>query len=541
MTDQPIVPEIDTEETSKTNQQFKAFDYGTEKSDAELTPELFEEFKNEVFAKQENIAALYKEIGQTPFYNYSRSHIRENRNKVIKSRKAESIVVIKDEVKRVLGSKIADSVARQLKSNDSIATVQHHAPLGHPDTLNATIAGALPYFGSGAPEHQNVLVFACAGVSFNNAKFPKGHLFHNVADNKLLTNQFTFFGHTVDARPVMHHHAYDYEDIISIKNSLQQLKREGSLSEEIYAGLVKWIEAIYGDPHPLSSGDYVDQVTITNYWLFKKLFENYNRQVPNLVFISQEKIALQLLLAYHLDTQTAINKMMFDPKVLDLIEQKYEGISGAFSKKENLGTFLFWGLPKHGKYRVQLWRNGNFLEDKEGSFKIELTPESIKKAILNNELIPSVMLSFSLLACYYGYFLGGGHLQTEYLTQMKRAYSEIMEEIGESESLAAVEGLITNNFIIPRPTLLYLKSGDKRVPVTAMDMMLYGDKGQNWQVIIEASKRVTMDRIIDRVLPGLYRDSEGFDINSKFAKITERDIEVYDSLDKNIPEIISLA
>ncbi len=537
MIDQPTTPTY-ADDNNKA-QQFKAFDTGTEKSDSNLTPESFEAFKKYVFSEQTNISNLYNEIGETPFYNYSRAQVRENRNKITRSRKLESIPIIKEEVRRVLGSEIAESVGKQLKTNDSIATVQHHAPLGHPDTLNATIAGALPYFGSSNPEHQNLLVFACAGVSFNNAKFPKGHLFHSMVEGKLSTHQFTFFGHTVDPRPVMHHHAYDYEDIVSIQNARQQQKREGLITEDTYNRLMSLVKEIYSSPHPLSLNDYVDQVTVSNYWLFKKLFENYKKSVPNLVFLSQEKIALQLMMAYHLDNKTSINRMMFDSEVLDLIETHFDGISGAFSKKEGLGTFLFWALPKHGKYRVQLYRNGNFLEDKEGSYKVELTPESIRKAVNNNELIPSVMLSFSILACYYGYILGGGHLQTEYLAQMKEAYAKVMEKVGEIESVEAVEGLTTNNFLIPRPTLLYLKSNGKRIPATGIDMLMYGDRGENWSLILEASKKVTMGKIIERILPGLLRDTNDTE-NVEMSKITERDIEEFNGLDKIIPEMFEI-
>lgn len=530
-------PESDTTSAAIQPQPYKGFDLGTE-ANKEITNQDLDALRQAVFAKQKNLDQLYQEIGDMTVYNYYRTHTRENRNKIIKLRKAESIPVIQEEVRKVLGSKISESVARQLKDNDGIATVQHHAPIGHPDTLNAVLAGALPYFGSNNPEHQNLIVFACAGVSFNNSKFPRGHLFHTLTDGRLDTNQLTFFGQTVAARPVMYHHGYDYEDIRSIKNVLIQYKRDGLVNDEFFEKIATLIEDLYTPPHPLSVDDYVDQLTITNYWFFKKLFKNYRKSVPNLVFIAQEKVALSLILKHHIERETPIYKMMFNPAILDLVETYFEGISGAFSKKDEAGTFLFWGLPKHGKYRVQLWRNGNFLEDKEGVFKIELTPESIKNAILNKELIPSVMLTFAILACYYGYSLGGGHLQTRYLVQMKEAYAKIVDAIGDTESREALEGLVTSNFIIPRPTLVYIKSGNKRVPATGMDMLLYGDGGENFQTIIEASKRITMKQVIDRILPGLFRDLNLSD--EKLSKITEREIEELNGLSRNLPEVITL-
>lgn len=521
---------------SKQAQSHKLFDSGIEASGASLTEELFEKYKQAVFQNQPNLEALYAQIGTIPFYSYAKSHIRENRNKVIKARKSEFIDVVKEEVWRVLGSEIAESVEKQLKSNDSISTVQHHAPLGHPDTLNATLQNALPYFGANGPEYQNVLVFACAGVSFNNAKFPRGHLFHTLNNGELVTEQFTFFGHTVDPRPVMYHHAYDYEDIVSAKNALSQMRRDGDINEITQQKINALIDNIYRSPHALSLNDYTDQITVTNYYLFREIFKGYKKYVPNLVFLAQENIALNLLLKYHLQNPTSIHRMIFESEVLDLVEKNFNGIQGAFSKKDKEGTVLFWGMPQGSKLRVQLWRNGNFLEDKDGVFRIELAPNKIKEAILNRELIPSVMLSFVIIACYYGFFLGGGHFQTEYLTQMKNAYSKVMEKIGESESLEAVEGLTTTNFVIPRPTMVYLRYQNKRIPATGLDMILYASE-MNWNNVIEGTKRASMGDVIARMFPELFSGVSGGD---ELDRINERDIEIFKGLDKKILEIAEI-
>lgn len=521
---------------SKPVNAYKFFDLGVETSGAVLTAEKFENYKNQVFSEQSNVERIYLQSGELPFYAYMKSHVRENRNKIIKSRKSEFISVIKEEVRRVLGSEIADSVIRQLKANDSLSTVQHHAPLGHPNTLNATLANALPYLGMNDPEYQNVLVLACAGVSFNNAQFPRGHLFHSFKDGLVSLDQFTFFGHTVDPRPVMYHHAYDYEDILKIKNLLAQSKREGEIGEEVYQKIVTIVDQIYGSPHALSLNDYADQITITNYWLFKEIFRDYKKNVPNLVYLAQENIALNLLTEYHLDNPTAIHKMIFEQEVLDLVEKYFNGIQGAFSKKTKEGTFLFWGMPKGQKLRVQLWRKGDFLEDEEGAFRVELKPEKIREAIKNKELIPSVMLTFSIIACYYGFMLGGGHFQTQYLNQMKDAYSKIMKKIGDEESLNALEGLITTNFVIPRPAMVYIKDGNKRIPATGLDMILYG-KDINWAGLIEGTKRVKLKDVIERMFPRLInRDN----LDPQFAQINERDIEELNGLARNLTEVIDL-
>ncbi len=528
---------------NRSNQSYKAFDTGTSPSELKLTPELFEDFKKTVFATRPNIGNFYTQIGETPLYNYSRTHTYENKNKIAKVRRTEFITTLKEEIRKVLGTEIAESVAKQLKDNHGVSTVQHYSPLGHPDTLNATLTNALPYFGMNQPFLKNVIVFPCAGVSFNNTKFPRGHLFH--AKNKsgeVSTEQITFFGHTVDARPVLHHAPYSHEDITAAKNSLNQLLREGKIDKETFDKISTVITEIYGSIHVLSADDYVDQLTITNYWLFKKLFEGYNKPVPNMVYLAQEKVVLQLLLDHHLNKKTSINRMLFEEKLWVLIEKHFEGVTGAFSREKELGTFLFWGIPADGKYRLQLWRDGNFLKSKDGSYKVELTPEAIKQAIINKELIPSVMLTFSVLACYYGLILGGGYEQTYYLTQTQINYSLIMQEIGDQESFDAVQGLKTTNLVIPRPLMFYL-DGQKntRYPATGLDLLIHSQLGKKWNQILDATKQITMNLFIERTLPSIYREYCKDATNYKtFASLTERDIELFNGLDKKIPSLAAI-
>lgn len=528
---------------NRSNQSYKAFENGVKKSSLKLTDEIFEIFKQAVFSSRPNIANLYFEHREKNFFDYSKSHIRENRNKVIRLRKKELGDVVYEHVRKTLGSVIAESVVKQLKTNDSISSVQHFSPLSHPDTLNAVLENSLPYFDSNRPDLKNVIVAACAGVSFNNTKFPRGHLFHTSNNGKLNLNQFTLLGHTVDARPVIHHEPYNSEGIKESKNNILALLRNGEINNQVFQKLNQFIEPIYNSPHPLSKNDYVDQITITNYWIFKNLFQKYNKFRPNLVFLAQEKLVLELLLANHISQKTTIHNFLFNPDFHEQIDKYFDGITGSFYNDKKLGTYLFWGIPKNSKYRIQLFRNGNKIESLDKTYSIELEPEKIKSAIERNELIPSVMLTFIVLAMYYGLFLGGGYEQTYYLTQTKNAYEKVAQEMNDTESLAALDGLVTRNLVIPRPLLAYLDGNDdSRIPATGLDMFIYGDYGENWGKIVSASKKAKLGQLIERTLPSIYReytkDSENYEI---FSQITERDIEEYNGLDNLIPTISKIS
>lgn len=527
---------------NRSNQSARAFDAGSQKSELQLTQDILNGYKEIVFKSRPNIANQYNLNKDTNFYDFSKRHIRENRNKIVKSRKQELIDTIEAHVRQRLGSNISQSVAKQLKTNDSVSTVQHSSPLSHPDSLNSILENSLPYFGSNNPAFKNVIVLACSGVSFNNTKFPRGHLFHSVKNNELYTNQITLFGHTSSARPVIFHAPYTYENIIEAKNSLQQLVREEKINGETRDKITSFLEDIYGSPHALSLDNYLDQLTVTNYWIFRSLFADYNKPVPSLVYLSQEKIVLELLTSYHLDKETVINKLLFESKSHSLIDRYYEGVTGAFSNEKKLGTYLFWALPKKSKYRLQLFRDGNVLRSDDNSYVLELTPQAVRKAIENNELIPSVMLTFWVLAMYYGLFLGGGYEQTFYLTQIKNKYSELLAELNLSDS-DSTEGLVTTNLVIPRPLLTYLDGpNDMRIPATALDLLLYTDFGKEWYRLLESTKHVGLGLLIERTLPSIYReyvtDKTSADI---FSKVTERDIEIFTGLNEKISPVASLS
>lgn len=531
--------EVENETNGRQNISPKDFDTGSTPSDFKITEEILSEFRDKVFKARPNVAKMFDAIKDQSFYSYSKSHIRENRNKIIKGRKEELGNVIHENVRRTLGSIIADSVVRQLKENDSVSTVQHSSPLGHPDSLNTILQNALPYFDSNRPDLKNVIVMACAAVSFNNTKFPRGQIFHSYEGENLHTEDITLFGHTVDAQTVLHHEAYGAEGIKECQNWLLAFEREGKISKETKQKIGGFLNEIYNTPHPLSLNDYVDQLTVTNYWIFRKLFQKYNKFRPNLVYLSQEKITLDLILKNHLDKSTIINKILFEKSHQALFEKYFDGITGAFSKENNSGTFLFWGyLPSGKKIKLNL-ENGKLVG--ENNFSVKLTPGEIKEAIENQKLIPSVALVFLVLAFYYGLILGGGNEQVNNLTIMKEAYTKLLQELNDIENLSAIENLITANYVIPRP-LIAFASGPKdlRVPVTALDLIIYGDQGANLGKLINETKNVTCGQLLERAFPSFYREYAVSDPRyEELSKLNERDIEKFRGLDEKISPLFS--
>lgn len=508
-----------------------------------LTQELFDAFREKTISYRENIKNVLVKQGEKSFFDYTKQYVQENRNKIIKIRRGECIASIQRMVKRTLGSAIADATARQLKDNSTVATIHHYAPIGHPYVLNPTLQMALPYFGNGTnPGLQKLVVLACANVSFNNFEFPPGHLLHAVDKDEILLYQMRFFGHTADAKPVLNHPAYGVDAITEIKSKLIALGREGKIGSVATTELFNLFEDVYASPHVLSCDTYVDQLTISNYWFFKKMFRNYKKFVPDLIFLSQEMVVLDLIKRHHLYEDTSLHKILFSPDAENLMYKYVEGLEGMFDRKKKYGTYLFWARPKTGKYREQLWKDGKYLVTENGSFKLELTRAAVAAAIENNELIPSVFLVYVVLGLYYGMILGGGPAQTMILPKVRNAYVNMMKEFGDSQSIEACEDLITDWMLISRPSLAYAETSNEiRIPATGLDVYAYGKNGDTIQQVIDGAKNVTLQEIINRALPSYYYEFvSAKDKNEDFAKITPHDIEALTGLSKKIPPMASI-
>jgi hypothetical protein len=176
---------------------------------------------------------------------------------------------------------------------------------------------------------------------------------------------------------------------------------------------------------------------------------------------------------------------------------------------------------------------------KDGSFKLELTPEAVNQAIAEERLIPSLFLVFATLSFYYGLQVSGGYVQTMYVTQMKERYLAMLAEYGAKEEIHMTENVATKNFVIAFPSISFLQSPSTyRVPATGLDFYLYGQAGRYWPDVLKATKTTTLNELVNRVLPSYYREfCPDAEKDETLAKITEADIEKFTGLDKKIPAL----
>lgn len=509
--------------------------YASKNPALKLNKALYEKYLDKVFEIRPNIKQIYDENIDVDLVSYDKKHVRDNRNPIIKTRKAEIIDVIQAKTKKVLGTKIADSVAKQLKGNSSVSTTQHTAPLGH-YVLKLALQNSLAYFDNDNPNLQNVIILACAGVSFNNSSTPRSLLLHTEKDLDYLP----FFGRSADASPVIYHPAYGYESIENMEKELNKIRQQKGLSKLQYDKVKEILEDVYASPHALTQDYFTDQITVINHNVFKKVFEKYHGYVPNLVFLSQEEIVIEAILKNHLYSKTTINSVLINTKMHVLLEKYFDNTDGAFNLKKQKGTFLFWGYDKKTKNRLQLFRKGKYLVSLDNQFKVKLTPDDLSIALREKILIPSVMLTFFVLAFYYGLFLTGAYKQSNDLPKLLEKYKKVMKLFGDKTAIEATEGLITTNLIVPA-SLLYLKQSEKYVPATALDIMSNPDSQGNWNEIITAFKNLPFSSVIIKMFPIIYnRLCPANQKEEDLASITEQDLDQFTDFPKKIPPIVNL-
>lgn len=498
--------------------------------------------EEKVLERRPILRGILEKYGDMALCDYAKRYYRKPDYKIDLKRKEEFIEVFRQEISELFGKEIADSCARQIGYSYHLANVEHHGAIGTSRPLNNALITASPFLESNDENFPNNIILACSNISFNNWTNPRGFIFHTYSNKGLNEGQFSFFGHSVDALPLVNHRGYNNDSLKNVRKSLYTMWNERFVWKPQYRSLSDLIEQVFADKSVLDQATYTNQAARFNYLLWNKISKVLNKPLQRLIFIDQEKLVNRLLLDNHLDKGTVVNKILFDPKYLDLVLKNFDGIISAFTQKTQEGTFLFWALPQQGKYRTQLWRIGNKLISPDGSYEVELTPSAIRLAIEKNQLIPSALLCFIMLSFYYGIRQVGGPNQTTFLTLMKKAYVSLLKETGSEEEIMLCSDLPTEDIIPGMPPVLAFLKGKKGelIAATPLDLYLYGtDKALS--IIAEASRRITLGESIRRTLPlwykRCYQESER---EEDLLKITEAEIDREIGLDKKLLSFVSI-
>lgn len=467
-------------------------------------PANFERLVDSVLSKKPVLKKIVLNHGNKTLHEYAQEYIDVNRGPGFAKRQNEFLAVFRRYTLGLLGKDVANAATQQLKKRYFVSTADHHGPVTHPFFINGNLVTAVPYFGNPDPLLKYIIVLSCGNVSLGNSSYPRGLLFTAYAKDKIINHKISFFPASDRLCPVFDFRAYTADDINNTKKGLNEKVRIGELGKPEAEKILEILDKIYLDPDVLKCKNFSEQVTKTNFHLWQKFFEPSHVTPPNLIYLEQESLVLELLRSKHFDQDTVIRHILFD-KVFDSLIQKYfDGIQGAFDTKEKLGTYFFWALPKGSKYRIQLWRNGNELVSDDGNYKVKLTPEDLRAAFDRKELIPSMMLCYIVLSFYYGIKCLGGFSQVNYLTDMKNAYIKMQADRGYYRSVEVCARAQTKE-MGGDFALAFLKCPNGEViPATGIDLVLYGSS-DTWSRLAHKSDVITIKEAVYSLMPEFYK------------------------------------
>lgn len=484
----------------------------------------FARLREKVLVKRPVLDSILKKRGDRKLIEYSKDYVDVNLPPTIPRRQNEFLGVVAEVVESRFDKKLADSVVNQLKKYYFVSTADHDGPITHPFFLNSNLLTAVAMANHSDPAIQNVIVLACANISVDNSSFPRGLFFHNVRDGKLQTHRMSFFSANTRPPAVYTLPPYTKVEVEKILKELKTKLDKDEIGEMEYEKMSQLMKEVYDQPDVYNSSTYMEQISKTNYKLWPRLFETSKVKLPNLVYLELEDIVVRLLIKHHLYQDTILNHILFDPTYEPYINQYFEGIFGSFSRADESGTYLFWALPKGSKRNLQLWRKGNFLVSKDESYKIELKPEVIQKAMEEKELIPGLLLAFSTVSFYYGVKCLGGFNQVNYLTHMKNGYIKMNVDIGNYRSIEVCARAQTKE-ICDGLSFAFMEYGEHEVALASgPDLILYG-KQDSWERLVNSAKEISFEEALTPLMPEMYKISyDKTEWEPDLESVTEKDL-----------------
>lgn len=502
--------------------------------DAGSTPEKFNRLKEAVLSKRPVLKEILERHGDKNLFQYALEYISVNIPPAIKERQEEFLGTLKQEVSRLLGDEVGESVANQLREYYFVSTADHHGPLTSPFFLSGNLLMSAPYKDLKDPKLQNVIALACANVSLNNSSFPRGLLFHSYANGKTDLHRLSFLPSNSHSSTVYNYRPYNEADLKKMKTLLNEKVNGGLVKKTEQDQLVQLLDEVYASPKALAAKNYSDQVTITNFDLWKRYFAKckHKHTPPNLVYLEQETLVVRLLIDHHLYRDTVVQRILFNPSYFASIAKYFENIMGAFCREHNYGTYFFWYIPEKNDRRIQLWLENDKLVAEGGGFEMPLTPEAIQKALDEKKIMPSMLTIFLVLSFYYGVKCLGGFSQVNYLTEMKNAYIKMNADLGNYRSIEMCARAQTKELC--EFTTAFLQTPEGTIPATGLDLILHGDEN-TWDFFVDESKQITLGEAFSPLYPEFYRIiyAEG-QRDAELMEVTDTDITRMAGLEQKI-------
>ena len=466
----------------------------------------FLELKQAVLAKRPILGQILQKHGADKLWDYTREYADVNLSPILPERQLEMLAVVGETVASRFGAVVADSVTRQLKKYYFVSTADHVGPINHPFFVNSNLLIAAGYENCQDSILQNIVVFACAKISVDNSSFPRGLFFHTVQNNQLQQHRLSFFSGNFKPSTVYTLPAYQKKDFDKMVKTLSDMAAKGEITAAIHDKINSLITDLYDREELYKRNNYLEQIAITNFDLWHKLFNVGQVKLPNLIYLELEDIVVKLITKFHLNQDTIINHIIFDHAYEHYISNYFENIFGSFSRQDSSGTYLFWALPPGARHKLQLWKEGSKLVSQDRSYKIDLEPQAIREALERKELIPGLLMSFITVSFYYGLKCLGGFNQVNYLTMMKNGYIKMNVDLENYRSIEVCARAQTKEICDGLAAAFLGFNNNQTTLASGLDLCLYHDD-KSWPTILQLIRNITLDEALSPLMPEIYRIS----------------------------------
>lgn len=416
--------------------------------------------------------------GDMSLFDYGRAHYRwiQGTDRFSLERKTEFINILGWYVLWKFGPDMAQKVTESLEKNYAISTAEHHGPMWHPFFFQSTLLRGL------VNPDETIVNLCTSHVSLGNSSYPRGLVFHG--DGVKAPAEYLhipFFPAGKRMSPVFGLWRYTRENLWkSALPKIHTYQKERMITEETYNIIVDFLENIALDEWILNAGNYSEQITLINHRWWREMFPGFPEYIP----LDAEDIVREIL-TRHIEKNTLIGQLVTDEKIQPMIEEYFDGISCCFERKNRKWTYLFWYLDKENS-RHALWRQGNSLVTSDGIFHMKMDSSSLTSALWSGTLIPSGLLVYATLSCYYGLTCFGWVFQDTYLTAIKLAFEKIFSNYEE---------WFSNKTDIINADLYFLFT-KKHQPISAIDFIL---NNLEWN-LFESSKNILLNQAIENCI-----------------------------------------
>ncbi|MEI6327387.1 MAG: hypothetical protein WCO78_04715 [Candidatus Roizmanbacteria bacterium] len=443
-----------------------------------------------VFAHRPALGRLFSSEKNKTWIDYAREHFTHmNRevHPVYAKRFGEFAHACQTVCEPVFGTEFTRRILSTLKSQRFLSTADHHGVLCHPFFLNATILRSI------YEPDEPIITFGCGGVSFSNSSYPRGIFFHDSDLNRI---KIPFVPWRDRMLPVYGHSPLSALDIDHIESKGDAANIPQAQKHILHT----FFDAVRD--HALSDS----LTTISDqYSLISQILWKMSDMSSDLAYIEIESVMRQLLLHTHLDQDTFIHRMIFDRDCRDAYITHFTKVTGAHAHNTH-GTHLFWYIDRVHARRVALFAqkttaNSYVLQSLDQSVTIALDPDTIRKNILDHSLLPCLALCYSTISFYYGFTLGGGFSQIDYLGDMKKAYRDVTQTVGADEDCCddIQTNVFTGEFVVAG-----VSDHTHTQPASLVDMLLWSGKSTQPN-IVKLFDALSIAESLDLMMPEFKR------------------------------------